>query len=115
LIIEIRSAEQALTHAERLLAQIPGEADLWRSNAVIPLAAALLSTAHAHAGFADLAQLREVVLGPAAHLTGEAGWASVAERCPDALMSNAAHRVAQLTSVQRDSLLLTAYGALSRS
>lgn len=118
-MIEIRTAAEALTTAQRLLDtdRSAGVADVWQSYAVSPLAAVLLSTAHANSGFADLAAVRDVLAGPASEPDGlsHSGWVSVAERCPDSLLSSALRSAAGLELRQRDSFCLSALAALARS
>ena len=115
-MIEVHTAGEAMAQAERLLARLPGNTDLWRSVAVGPLAAALLGDAAAHDGQADLTRVREAIIGssgPSGDDT-QTGWALVAHRCPAPLLRGAALRADQLRRpVQRDSLLLTVSDALS--
>lgn len=91
-MIEIRTATAAVTAAQRLLdaGTSAGSRDFWRSYAVTPLAAVLLSTAHANFGFADLATVRDV-------------------------LASALHRAADLAPRQRDSVCIGALAAFARS
>ncbi|WP_179475908.1 hypothetical protein [Mycolicibacterium vinylchloridicum] len=118
-MIEIRTATADVTAAQRLLdaGTSAGSHDFWRSYAVSPLAAVLLSTAHANAGFADLATVRDVLASPASEPDGPShpGWVSVAQRCPDPLLSSALHRATDLKPRQRDSVCLSALAAPARS
>jgi hypothetical protein len=118
-MLEIRTATEALTTAQRLLdadARADG-ADLWNCYAVSPLAAILLATAHANAGFADLDTVRDVLASPPSEQDGpfHPGWVSVAQRCPDPLLSSALRRAAGLKPRQRDSVGISALAALARS
>jgi hypothetical protein len=114
MIVEIRTAAEALAVADRLLAARPGGADLWRSYATSPLAAVLLATAHPNAGFADLTAVRDLLVGTSSEPDHDFGswWGSVADRCPHRLLSDALLNVAALSPVHRDSLLMTALDAL---
>lgn len=118
-MIEIRTATEAFTTAQRLLdadASADG-ADLWHSYAVSPLAAVLLTSAHYNAGFVDLAAVSEVLASPASDPDGPShpGWVSVAERCPDPLLGSALRRVAGLKPHQRDSVGISALAALAHA
>jgi hypothetical protein len=115
MIVEIRTAAEALAVADRLLAARRGDAALWRSYAASPLAAVLLTTAHANAGFADLAAVRDLLAGTSSEPDHdlESRWGSVADRCPHRLLGDALLNVAGLSPVQRDSLLVTALDALT--
>ncbi|OPX07375.1 hypothetical protein [Mycobacterium sp. AT1] len=102
--------------ADRLLAARRGDAALWRSYATSPLAAVLLTTAHANAGFADLAAVRDLLVGTSSESDHdlESRWGSVADRCPHRLLGDGLLlNVAGLSPVQRDSLLVTALDALT--
>ena len=92
-MIEIRTATEALTAAQRLI------------------------DAGANAGFADLATVRDVLASPASEPDSPShpGWVSVAQRCPDPLLSSALHRAAGLKPRQRDSVGMSALAALARS
>jgi hypothetical protein len=118
-MIEIHTATEALMTSQRLLDADTsvGGADFWQAYAVCPLAAVPLSTAHANAGFADLAAVRGVLAGPISDpaTSADPGWVSVAERCPDPLLSGALRRAAGLEPRQRDSFCLSAVAALARS
>lgn len=118
-MIEVRTAAEAVAAAQRLLdaATNAGGAGFWESYAVSPLAAVLLTTAHDNAGFADLALVRDVLASPASDSDGpyHPGWASVAQRCPEPLLSNALHRAAGLKPRQRDEFCMSALAALARS
>ncbi|KDE97171.1 Tol-Pal system YbgF (modular protein) [uncultured Mycobacterium sp.] len=98
-MIEIHTATEALTAAQRLLdAQTgAGGADFWQSYSVSPLAAILLTTAHDNAEFADLVAVREVLAVSPSQPDGlPQGWVSIAQRCPDPLLSSTLHRAAGL-------------------
>ncbi|ULN44747.1 hypothetical protein MI149_30090 (plasmid) [Mycolicibacterium crocinum] len=118
-MIEIRTATEAVTAAQLLIDAdtSAGGTDLWQSYAVSPLAAVLLSTAHDNVGFADLATVRDVLGSPASEPDGQShpGWVSVAQRCPDPLLSSALRRAAGLMPRQRDSIAVSALAALARS
>lgn len=115
MIVEIHSASEALTEADRLLAASPGDADLWRSYTTSPLAAVLLATAHANAGFAHLTAAPELLVGTSSELHDDLGSSlvSVADPCPNRLLSDALRNAAGLSPRQRDSVLITALDALS--
>jgi len=118
-MIEIRTATAAVTAAQALIDAdtSAGGTDLWQSYAVSPLAAVLLSTAHDNAGFADLGTVRDVLASPASEPDSQPhpGWVSVAQRCPDRLLSSALLRAAGMEQRQRDSFRMSALSALARS
>lgn len=118
-MIEIRTATEAVTEAQQLIDAdtSAGGADVWQFYGVSPLAAILLSTAHDNAGLADLAAVRDVLASPASEPGGQPhpGWVSVAQRCPDPLLSSALLRAAGLEQRQRDSFRMSALAALARS
>ena len=118
-MLEIRTATAAVTAAQTLIDADTSAAgtDLWQSYAVSPLAAVLLSTAHDNAGCADLGTVRDLLTSPASEPDGQPhpGWVSVAQRCPDPLLSSALLRAAGLEQRQRDSFRMSALAALARS
>jgi hypothetical protein len=125
--LEIQSAAQALTEAERLLGSgrragqdgtpPPPSAGMWESYAVSPLAAILLATARANAGLADVATVLDVVLGPSSDPSGRSGstWVTIAQRCPGPFLRTALLRAAALAPAQRDSMRLAVLDALAPS
>ncbi|WP_241474051.1 hypothetical protein [Mycolicibacterium neoaurum] len=118
-MIEIRTATEALTEAQRMLdaAAHAGATDFWQTSTVSPLAAVLLSTAHANAGFADLTTVREVLASPASEPDGpsHSGRVSAAQRCPDPLLSSALQRTAGSKPRQRDAFCMSALAALAHA
>lgn len=118
-MIEIRTGTAAVATAQRLLdaGTSAGDRDVWRSYAVSPLAAVLLTSAHDNAGFADLNTVRDVLANPASETDGpsHAGWVSVAQRCPNRLLSRALQRTAGMKPRQRDAFCMSALAALARS
>ncbi|SIK54446.1 hypothetical protein [Mycobacteroides abscessus] len=108
-MIEIRSAETALTEAERLLATVsekdPSTA-LWKSSAVYPLAAILLAVTHDNGGHATLAAVHNVAARPdaGAKNPGVPDWRWAAQACPNERLAQALGQVLAMDARQRDSI-----------
>ena len=125
--LEIHSAAQALTEADRLLSggsraardgsTTPPPTGVWESYAVSPLAAILLATARANAGVVDVATVRDVVRGPSSDPSGRsaATWVTIAQTCPGPFLRTALLRAAALAPVQHDSMRTALLDALSGS
>ncbi|MGP3323027.1 hypothetical protein [Mycobacteroides abscessus] len=108
-MIEIRSAETALTEAERLLATVsekdPSTA-LWKSSAVYPLAAILLAVTHDNGGAATLAAVHNVAARPDAggNNPDVPDWRWAAQTCPNERLAQALGQALTMNAHQRDSI-----------
>lgn len=108
-MIEIRSAETALTEAERLLATVSEKdpsAALWKSSAVYPLAAILLAVTHDNGGHATLAAVHNVAARPDAGTNnpGVPDWRWAAQTCPNEGLAQALGQALAMDVRQRDSI-----------
>jgi hypothetical protein len=97
-----------------------GSTEIWQSHTDSPLAADLLSSVRIKSGLANLGAIGDAIelVGPTSGPDSPSQWGwevSVAQRCPDPLLSSALLKAAGLEPGQRDSFCVSALSALARS
>lgn len=113
----IHTSAEALEVSEHLLTNtddVDSPDGVLRSWAVLPLAAVLLTVAHANGGQVQLAAVRKA-FWPASQATRSRGdrWALLATSCPDRHLADRLRAIARMNGRQRDSLVLTILDAVA--